>query len=53
MKTFMEEHGENFGSAERAMKQAIENTGNNIKWLDDYYEVITKWLADNGYSNDI
>ncbi|XP_047482312.1 aminopeptidase N-like isoform X2 [Penaeus chinensis] len=53
LELFKEDHAGQLGTATRAVDQAIERTENNIKWMDDNYEVIMKWLADNGYSSKL
>ncbi|XP_042889263.1 aminopeptidase N-like [Penaeus japonicus] len=50
---FKEEHAGQLGTATRAVDQAIERTENNINWMDNNYEVIMKWLEDNGYSSKL
>ncbi|XP_063596358.1 aminopeptidase N-like isoform X1 [Penaeus indicus] len=53
LELFKEEHAGQLGTATRAVDQAIERTENNVKWMDNNYEVIMKWLADNGYSSKL
>lgn len=53
LELFKEEHAGQLGTATRAVDQAIERTENNIKWMDNNYEVIMQWLADNGYSSKL
>lgn len=41
---FYEENKSTLSSAQREVKQAIEKTRANIKWMDQNYEVINAWL---------
>ncbi|KAA0203273.1 hypothetical protein HAZT_HAZT008388 [Hyalella azteca] len=36
-------------TATYAIDQSIENTSNNIAWMDNYYDYIVNWLTLNGY----
>nr|XP_045584294.1 uncharacterized protein LOC123746672 [Procambarus clarkii] len=51
LELFREEHGEELGGAVQAVDQAIENTANNIAWMDYNYDVIVQWLEDQGFSS--
>jgi hypothetical protein len=37
------------GSGTRAFQQAIEKTKSNINWMDKNYDVVKRWLADQGF----
>jgi len=41
---FQAENEESLSSAKREVKQAIETTRGNIKWMENNYDVITAWL---------
>ncbi|KAG7175475.1 Aminopeptidase N-like 10 [Homarus americanus] len=32
-----------------ALQQALESTNHNIAWINNNYDVIVRWLHDNGY----
>ncbi|XP_069993736.1 aminopeptidase N isoform X1 [Penaeus vannamei] len=53
LELFKQQHEGQLGTATRAVDQAIERTENNIKWMDNNYDVIMQWLADNGYSSKL
>lgn len=36
-----------FGSATRALEQALEKTKANIKWVKENKEVVHQWFKDN------
>ncbi|KAF2365601.1 ERAP1-like C-terminal domain, partial [Trinorchestia longiramus] len=46
---FKTEHIDDLAGATFSIDQSIENTSNNIAWMDNYYDYIVSWLADNGY----
>ncbi|KAF2365595.1 Peptidase M1 membrane alanine aminopeptidase N-terminal [Trinorchestia longiramus] len=46
---FRDEYREEIGSATYAIDQGIENTANNIEWMNKYYDYIVNWLTNNGY----
>lgn len=39
--------GTGFGSATRALEQALEKTKANIKWVKDNRDVVHQWFIDN------
>merc|ERR1711971_1023922 len=44
IETFYEQNTESLSTAEREVKQAIEGTRGNIKWMENNYEIIYAWL---------
>lgn len=44
IETFYEKNSDTLSSAEREVKQAIEGTRGNIKWMENNYEIIYAWL---------
>ena len=34
------------GSAKRGLQQAVESTEANIRWMENNYEEVAKWLSD-------
>ena len=44
---FVNGHAKEFGSATRVVQQAVERTGNNIKWLERNNATIIEWLKRN------
>ncbi|XP_050688572.1 aminopeptidase N-like [Eriocheir sinensis] len=53
LKLFQSTHEGKLGTAKRAMSQAVERTANNIAWMKNNYNVIVKWLRNNGYSSKL
>ncbi|XP_018019814.1 aminopeptidase N [Hyalella azteca] len=47
--SFKNVHVDELASATYAIDQSIENTSNNIAWMDSYYDYIVNWLTGNGY----
>ena len=41
---FYQENKASLSSAQREVKQAIETTEGNIKWMENNYEVVKAWL---------
>ncbi|KAK7027939.1 hypothetical protein SK128_026274 [Halocaridina rubra] len=50
---FKEEHASDLGTATRSVEQVIETTKINIAWMNSNYDVIVKWLDQNGYSTKL
>merc|ERR1719219_1280145 len=44
IESFYKENRATLSSAEREVKQAIEGTRGNIKWMENNYEIISAWL---------
>lgn len=44
IKRFAGENEETLSSAQREVKQAIETTEANVKWMEKNYETIAAWL---------
>ncbi|XP_063599467.1 aminopeptidase N-like [Penaeus indicus] len=49
LESFIEENRDSLSSVARSVSQALENTNNNIAWMDNNYDVIVQWLHENGY----
>ncbi|XP_042874237.1 aminopeptidase N-like [Penaeus japonicus] len=49
LEAFIEQNQNDLTSINRAVSQALENTNNNIAWMDNNYDVIVQWLLDQGY----
>ncbi|XP_047492647.1 aminopeptidase Ey-like, partial [Penaeus chinensis] len=49
LESFIEENQDSLSSVARSVSQALENTNNNIAWMDKNYDVIVQWLHDKGY----
>lgn len=49
LESFIEENQDSLSSVARSVSQALENTNNNIAWMDSNYDVIVQWLNDHGY----
>ena len=47
MKDFYDRVKDNIGNAQRAFKQAIEETEANVKWMKKHYKTIEKWIQEN------
>jgi len=46
IKRFKEENEATLTTAQREVKQAIENAEANIAWMEKYYEKISNWLLE-------
>ena len=44
IKRFADENEATLSSAQREVKQAIETTEANVKWMEKNYETIAAWL---------
>ena len=44
IKSFAEENKATLSSAKREVKQAIETTEANVKWMENNYDIIKAWL---------
>lgn len=49
LESFIDENQDSLSSVARSVSQALENTNNNIAWMDTNYDVIVQWLHENGY----
>ncbi|XP_050688585.1 aminopeptidase N-like isoform X2 [Eriocheir sinensis] len=47
LELFRDDHLEQLGTAKRAIDQAIEQTANNIAWMEAYYDTILEWLQNH------
>ncbi|XP_064115925.1 aminopeptidase N-like [Macrobrachium nipponense] len=48
---FVEEHASHLSEKKLEVEQLLENIHNNLSWMNNYYDVIVKWLHDNGFSS--
>ncbi|XP_069952147.1 aminopeptidase N [Cherax quadricarinatus] len=53
LEVFKMDHADALETAELAVDQAIERTGNNIAWMDHNYDTIVEWLNDHGYASQL
>ncbi|KAB7497104.1 Aminopeptidase N [Armadillidium nasatum] len=53
LKDFLKKNKDGLLPAERAAQQALEKAENNLKWMDNYYQVILDWLNNNNFRNNI
>ena len=44
LRDFQNSHSNEFGSSTRAVEQALEAVENNVKWMEDNYNVVAEWL---------
>ena len=51
IKNFADKNEETLTSAKRAVKQSIEGTEANIKWMEKNYEIIAEWLENQIQQN--
>ena len=47
LEQFYEEHKTELGTAKRATLNNIEKVRANVKWMQDYYQVVFNWLGKN------
>ncbi|XP_068239378.1 aminopeptidase N-like [Palaemon carinicauda] len=47
---FVEQHASQLLEHKLDVQQLLENVHNNLSWMNNYYNVIVKWLNDNGFS---
>ncbi|KAG0720640.1 Aminopeptidase Ey [Chionoecetes opilio] len=47
LETFCRDHEASLSTSSRAVKIALENAAGNVAWMENYYEVIEKWLQEN------
>ena len=49
LRDFRTEHKAELASSTRAMEQAVEAVENNVKWMEDNYDVVADWLNNKVY----
>ena len=49
LRDFRTEHKAELASNTRALEQAVEAVENNVKWMEDNYDVVADWLNNKVY----
>lgn len=49
LRDFQSEHKADLTASARAMDQAVEAVENNIKWMEENYNVVANWLENQVY----
>ena len=49
LRDFQSEHSTELGSSTRAVDQAVEAVENNVKWMEENYNVVADWLNSQVY----
>ena len=47
LEQFYEEHKTELGTAKRTTLNSIEKVRANVKWMQDYYQIVFDWLTEN------
>ena len=49
LRDFQSAHSTELGSSTRAVEQAVEAVENNVKWMEENYNVVADWLNSQVY----
>ena len=49
LRDFQTEHKAELASSTRALEQAVEAVENNVKWMEDNYDMVADWLNNTVY----